>query len=140
MSVLGVTLQPGLAIAIGIGKLALDARDERPDPDAVGKVVMVATLEQIVGCARLTGVVTLSGTRWPDTEHPKSDEIREQYCSRMRGTPIDRACLWIYEEGTLFQPSIPVRAGKPGVVWTVPAEIENELREAYRRARERRAA
>lgn len=136
MPVLAVSLQPGLAIAIGCGTLAFDASDSRPDPEAIGKVVMVASLDQIVACAKLAGVVTLRGFRYPDTEHPEADAIR----AGLAGKPVDRACLWVFEMGICFEKPIPVRAAPAGAVWSVPVEIEDELRAAYRAARERRAA
>lgn len=134
-TVLATTVQPGLAVAIGCGRLSVDARDERPDPDAIGRVVMLASAGSIAGCALLAGVVTLRGARYPDTEHPKAEEILRS----IKGKPVDRACLWVFESGLLFERPIELDTDARGL-WPVPAELHPQLRAAYRAARLRRTA
>jgi hypothetical protein len=133
---LATTVQVGLALAIGWGKLSVDARNERPDPDAIGETIMLgAPSLGIVGCAKLTGVVTLRGTSYPDTEHPHAIQIHKG----IKGDAVDRNCLWVFEHGVLFEPVVRVHV-EDQPLWVVSEKHREALRAAYAAAKKRRDA
>lgn len=134
--VLATTMSAGLAFMLACGHLSVDARDARPDAAVVGKHVMLATPEgRIVGCAQLTGVITLQGTVESDVEHRHAVQIRES----LQGTPVNRRCLWVFEKGVAFHPMIecePIDAP----IWKVPKAHHKALRDAYAAAKKRKDA
>lgn len=136
MTVWATTVQRGIAFAIGCGRMSLDSRSAAPPIDAIGATVMVSAAGLIVGCAALTGVITIAGPRHPITEHKDSEKIRERFALKS----IDRCgpVLWVFEHGLLFGRPIAVEEGD-GELWPVPQSLHNKLRSAYREARERRS-
>lgn len=136
MTVYATSLQPGLAIAMGCGRRSLDSREDLPPIDALGKTVMIETLGRIVGCARLTGVVTIRGDMHPSWEHPNANDIRRSLQHREFVGPR----LWVFEDGVIFWRDVLVEAGERGTVWSVPDDLHEELRTAYRSAKERRSS
>ena len=109
MTVWATTVQRGIAFAIGCGRMSLDSRSAAPPTDAIGATVMVSATGSIIGCATLTGVITIAG-------------------------PV----LWVFERGLLFGKPIAVDEGE-GELWPVPQSLHEKLRSAYREARERRS-
>lgn len=136
MTVWATTVQRGIALAIGCGRMSLDSRSAAPPTDAIGATVMVSATGSIIGCATLTGVITIAGPRYPTTEHKDSEKIRERFALKS----IDRCgpVLWVFERGLLFGKPIAVDDGD-GELWPVPQRLHETLRSAYREAKERRA-
>lgn len=130
---LATTTSAGLAFMLACGHFGVDARNTRPEVSAIGKTVMLATPEgRIVGCAKLTGVITLQGTVESNVEHPQAQKILAQ----LQGTPVNRRCLWVFENGVAFHPMVECEPVDEAL-WKVPEKHRNALREAYRAAKER---
>ena len=135
MTVWATSVQRGIALAIGCGSMALDSRSNAPPIYGIGAVVMIVADGSIFGCAKLTGVVTIRGIRHPGIEHPYSEQIRNGSLLKS----IDRCgpVLWVFERGLLFSRPVGVEVGE-GELWAVPPTMHEQLRSAYREAKERR--
>lgn len=125
----GITVQPGLAIAMCSAPMVLACYDVPPPRDAIGMRVVIAARGKAIGCALLTGVVDLSGER-SDDEHPDADRIRGSMSAAATLGPL----LWVFEHGVLFADAIEVQRGTVGTTWTVPESLRVTMRTAVRTA------
>jgi hypothetical protein len=131
-----VSLQPQIVtlVAMTASPISIHSSTVRPLPEAIGKVVMLASLSMIVGCAKLAGFFLREGSD-PKHEHPEADRLRRAYEAKKHNGPV----CWVFENGIGFGEPIPVKAsGGIGSLWTVPEKLHEALRRAWKTARERR--
>jgi hypothetical protein len=128
------TVPMAKAAAIFASPIAFHSHPKRPEADAIGKVVMLASLSMVVGCAKLAGFVLREGSD-PRHEHPEADRIR------LEASRHDGPVIWVFENAIGFDEPIAMKcSGGPGLLFTLPERLHAPLREAYRKARERRKA
>lgn len=111
--------------------ISIDRHADLPPRDAIGTAVMIAALGRIIGCARLTGVVTIIGEIRPGLEHPNAAAIRHTLLGQgdMFGPR-----LWVFEDGVAFDVAVPVDLAQDGRLLPVPEELHDELLAARRKA------
>lgn len=131
MSLYGITRDPGQAVAVCSAPLALDPAEVLPPPEMMGQRVMIAALGRIIGCARFTGIVSLSAleTCDPQLQHRSAAAIRRSLTGNLERFGHRP---WVFEDGVTFELSIKVDAGKTAGTWRVPEHLHDELEEARR--------
>lgn len=131
-----ITFQAGLAVAMCGAPVSFHRCGALPPADVIGKIVMIAAHGSVVGCARLTGVVSLTGAPEPSHEHRAADTIRQSLGAKAE---LFGPRLWVFEDGLLFDEAIEVGDGASDTIWGIPESLHGALQRAHRAAAAREA-